>query len=109
MINLLNEFRKCEIEAISVNDYRVPSLAGVVCHGSFLQFQDQSVVYGPFKISLIGDPDSLKITLLKDGSYIKKLRSRGISVQLEKSDNITMAAVKENTIKYNRLTMLNNT
>lgn len=100
MINLLNEFKKCQVEAISINDYRVPSLTGVVCHGSFLQFQDQSVVYGPFKISLIGDPDSLKITLLKDGSYIKKLRSRGISVSLEKVNNIKMSVVKESTIKY---------
>ncbi len=100
MINLLNEFKKCQVEAISINNYRVQSLTGVVCHGSFLQFQDQSIVYGPFQISLIGDPESLKITLLKDGSYIKKLRSRRISVSLEKVDNITMPAVKESTIKY---------
>lgn len=100
MINLLNEFRKCQVEAISINDYRIPTLVGVVCHASFLQFQDQSIVYGPFKISLIGDSDSLKINLLKDGSYIKKLRSRGISVSLEKSDNIIMSAAKESTIKY---------
>ncbi|MEI3338350.1 MAG: DUF881 domain-containing protein [Clostridium sp.] len=100
MINLLNEFKKCEVEAISVNNYRISALTGVVCHGSFLQFQDQSVVYGPFQISLIGDPDTLKITLLKDGSYIKKLRSRGISVTLEKVDNITMPAAKESNIKY---------
>lgn len=100
MINLLNEFKKCQVEAISINEYRIPSLTGVVCHGSFLQFQDQSIVYGPFQISLIGEPDSLRVTLLKDGSYIKKLRSRGISVSLEKVDNIKMSTVKEGTIKY---------
>ena len=100
MINLLNEFKKCQVEAISINEYRIPCLTGVVRHGSFLQFQDQSIVYGPFQISLIGEPDSLRVTLLKDGSYIKKLRSRGISVSLEKVDNITMPTVKEGTIKY---------
>lgn len=100
MRNLINEFRNCGVEAISVNDYRIPSLSGVLCHGLFLKFQDQSVVYGPFQIYLIGDADMLKVTLLKEGSYLNTLKSRGIIVTLEKVDNIILSAANPSTIKY---------
>ena len=100
MRNLINEFRNCGVEAMSVNDYRIPSLSGVLCHGLFLKFQDQSVVYGPFKIYLLGDADTLKVTLLKEGSYLNTLKSRGIIVTLEKADNIILPAAKPSTIKY---------
>lgn len=92
MALVLNDLRKAGAEAISINNHRVIPSSGVICNWAFLGFEDDSTEYAPFYIYAIGDPDVLKTSLLEDGSHIRELMIRELSVQIEKKDNIVMPA-----------------
>ena len=90
MALVLNDLRKAGAEAISINSHRVIPNTGVICNWAFLGFNDDVTEYAPFYIYAIGDPDVLESALLDDGSYIRKLMFRELSVKIEKKDNIVM-------------------
>lgn len=101
MALVLNDLRKAGAEAISINNHRVIPSTGVICNWAFLGFEDDSTEYAPFYIYAIGDPDVLKTALLEDGSHIRELMVRQLSVQIEKKDNIVMpAAPKLGSTEY---------
>lgn len=90
MALVLNDLRKAGAEAISINNHRVIPNTGVICNWAFLGFNDDVTEYAPFYIYAIGDPDVLESALLDEGSYIRKLMFRELSVKIEKKDNIVM-------------------
>ena len=92
MALVLNELRQAGAEAICVNNHRIVPWSGVVCAWAFIQFDDSSMEYAPFKIYAIGDPEKLKAALLEDGSHVKELMIKKLFVEIEVSEKITMPA-----------------
>lgn len=100
MFSLLNELKSVGAEAISINEHRISPLSALTCKYAFLEFEDGDMVAAPFNIYAIGDAESMKTMLLEDGSYLRRLEIRGLSVKLELKDNITMKAANVQEMKY---------
>jgi len=103
MALILNELRVAGAEAISVNNHRVVPWSGVICNWAFIGFDDGEMEYAPFNIYAIGDSEKLKAALLEDGSHVKELMFRKLSVDIEKIDKIIMPPTTSNAnVKYMR-------
>ena len=101
MALILNELRAAGAEAISVNKHRVVPWSGVTCSWAFIGFDDGGMEYAPFNIYAIGDPEKLKAALLEDGSHVRELMFRKLSVEIEKIDKIIMPPTTANSnVKY---------
>jgi uncharacterized protein YlxW (UPF0749 family) len=101
MATVLSEIRYAGAEAISINNRRVSPTSAVSCYGVFLKFEDDTTTYAPFNVYIIGDPDTLKASLFQQGSHLKKLLIRGLSVEVEVKDEITMpAAMNTEQMEY---------
>lgn len=92
MANVLNEIRFAGGEAISINNHRISPMTAVACQYAFIGFEDEDSEYAPFNIYVIGDPETLKASLLEQGSYINRLNIRGLSVDIEVKEKIKMPA-----------------
>lgn len=93
---ILNELRMAGAEAISVNSHRIVPWSGVTCNWAFILFNDNEMEYAPFNIYVIGDPEKLEAALLEDGSHVKQLIFRKLSVSVEKIDKIVMPPTTSN-------------
>lgn len=100
MFSILNELKSVGAEAISINEHRISPLSALTCKYAFLEFEDGDMVAAPFNIYAIGDAESMKTMLLEDGSCLRRLEIRGLSVQLELKDNIVMKAANAQEMKY---------
>lgn len=101
MALVLNELRNAGAEAISVNNHRVIPWSGVICSWAFIGFEDGSMEYAPFNIYVIGDPEKLKAAIMEDGSHIKQLMIRKLSIDIETRNKIIMPSTSSNgIIKY---------
>lgn len=100
MRNLLNSVKLAGAQAITVNNHRITLHSAVQCNGSFLLFDDGSVEKAPFSIFAIGDPESLKTNLNKEGGYLKKLKARGLNINLESIGEIAMPAADIREISF---------
>jgi len=89
---LLNEIRSAGAEAISINDHRITANTGVKCHWAFIMFEDYTDVYSVFNFYVIGDPKTLEADLMADGSYLQRLKTRGLDITLEKKNEIILTA-----------------
>ena len=96
MALVLNELRAAGAEAISVNNHRIVPWSGVTCNWAFILFDDEEMEYAPFNIYVIGDPEKLKAALLEDGSHVRELMFRKLSVNIEKIDKIIMPPTTSN-------------
>ena len=97
MALVLNELRAAGAEAISVNNHRIVPWSGVTCNWAFILFDDEEMEYAPFNIYVIGDPEKLKAALLEDGSHVRELMFRKLSVNIEEIDKIIMPPTTSNT------------
>lgn len=97
MALVLNEIRKTSAEAISINGHRVLPNTGVNCRWAFIGFEDDSEVWAPFYIYIIGDPEEIKASLLSENNHIQKLILRGIKVDIEIRDEITISKTSQIT------------
>lgn len=95
MALVLNDLRKAGAEAISINNHRVTPGSGVICNWAFLGFGDETTEYAPFYIYAIGDPEVMKTSLLEEGSHIRELIIRQLSVNIEIKENIVMPATSK--------------
>ena len=100
MFAILNELKSVGAQAISINEHRISPLSALTCKYAFLEFEDGDMVAAPFNIYAIGDPEVMKSQLLEDGSYLRRLQIRGLSVELEVKENIIMKASNNSEIKY---------
>lgn len=91
MIKVINELKSAGAEAISINDQRIIYTTEIYCGGQFLRMNGVKIP-APFYVYAIGNPEKMESQITRDGSYIKTLINRGISVQITKSDDIIMPA-----------------
>ncbi|MGG5462478.1 DUF881 domain-containing protein [Clostridium sp. B9] len=91
MIQVISELKAAGAEAISINNQRIIYTTEIYCGGQFLRMNGVKIP-APFYINVIGDPEKMENQIMRDGSYMKKLMSRGIKVQITKSNDIVMPA-----------------
>ncbi|MBE6049854.1 MAG: DUF881 domain-containing protein [Clostridium sp.] len=100
VFTLLNDIKSAGAEAIAINDHRMTPLSAITCKYAFLEFEDGDMASAPFNIYAIGDAETMKSLLLQDGSYLRRLMIRGLSVELEVKYNIIMKATNISEMKY---------
>ncbi|MPQ43988.1 DUF881 domain-containing protein [Clostridium tarantellae] len=91
MIKVVNELKLAGAEAISLNNQRIVYNTEIYCGGQFLRTNGVKLP-APFYVNVIGDPDMLENNILREGSYIKTLKNRGINIEIIRSDNIIVPA-----------------
>lgn len=100
MENILNALRISGAEAISINTHRISAMTSIQCHQAFLQFEDGTLEHAPFTIYAIGNPDKLNKSLHQDSSYLNILQTRGLSIDFETQDRITMSATAPKYLQF---------
>lgn len=100
MFLLLNEIKASGAEALAINDHRISPMTALTCKYAFLEFEDGDMVAAPFNIYVIGDAETMSALLLDDDSYLKKLSNRGLSVDLQIKESITLKAANISDMKY---------
>lgn len=94
---VLNEIRNTSAEAIAINGHRILPNTGVTCRWAFIGFEDDSQVSAPLYIYIIGDPEEIKASLLSENSHIQKLILRGIKIESEIREEITISKTDQIT------------
>jgi uncharacterized protein YlxW (UPF0749 family) len=105
ILDVLNELRASDAQAISVNDERIIATSEVRVGGSYILINRKQTV-APFVIKAIADPDKLENSLKMLGGVIEKLNEYQIKVTIIKSDNIVIPKVRDDgsVIKTDMLT-----
>lgn len=97
MALVINDIRSAGAEAISINNHRILTNTNVSCYWAFIGFEDESRVFAPFYISVIGNPEEMKSILLSENSVLQKLKARNIKVEIVVKDEIVIPITKQNT------------
>lgn len=103
MIKVVNELKVAGAQAIAINNQRVLPNTEIFCSWAFLRINGEQIP-APFVVNVIGDPDVLETTLMRDDGFIKSLINRGIEVEISKENDITMPS-DTGTISYDNLTL----
>ncbi len=91
LLELLNELKLAGAEAISINDERIVYESYVVSiNNTFISVNGETIV-SPYVVKAIGNPTYLESGLSKKQyGYIDKKKAEGITVTLQRQDNITI-------------------
>lgn len=85
IINIVNELKNADAEAISINGQRIVSTSAIECDGNVIKINGQKIG-APFVIKAIGLPELL-MSLDRFGGYLDYLRDeRFLNVDVEKID-----------------------
>ena len=100
LIELVNELRYAGAEAISINDARIVMTEIVDIEGR-ISVSGQRLT-SPYVVKAIGNQTYLSSTLsLKDKGFIDRYQASGMSIKLEKSNNVKILKYNgEMNVKY---------
>ena len=89
LIAILNEIKNGGVDAISINDQRIVNTTGITCDGNVVRINREKVA-APYVIRAIGSPEGIVGALNMLGGYVEILKRAGISVDIKKSNSITI-------------------
>lgn len=89
LIEIVNELFNTGAEAVSINNQRIVSTTGIMCDGNIVRINGEMVGV-PITIKAIGLPNVLYYQLIRTGGYLERMKSDGVKVFVEQSDNITI-------------------
>lgn len=87
LLEVLNDLRFSEAESIAVNGHPVAASSDVNCAGPIITIDGHRTT-PPIIIEAVGDSEALNFYLNSDESVIRILKSRGIKVNIDKSEII---------------------
>ncbi len=91
LLELINELKLAGAEAISINDERITYKSYVVSPNSTFVQVDGVKMVSPYVVKAIGNPTYLESGLSKKQyGYIDAKRTEGMTIKLERQDNITI-------------------
>jgi uncharacterized protein YlxW (UPF0749 family) len=104
ILDVLNELRASDAEAISINDERVVAMTEVRLAGKYIMINGSQMV-APFTIKAIADPDKLERSLSIIDGVVEKLQAF-LDVKVKPSDKIIIPKVRDDgsVIKTDLLT-----
>ena len=94
LLQVVNELRAANAEAISVNGIRITAYTPIRCVGPVIQVNWQPAA-APFVIEAIGDPSVLESALTMSQGIIDNLRSPqgpGLPIKIARSEKLTLPA-----------------
>lgn len=94
LIEIVNELKNAEAEAISINGQRIVSTTDINCVGAVITVNGVNI-NSPFVISAIGNRARLN-SITRPGSYIGIMQEDGIMIKVEESPKVTIP-------KYNQV------
>lgn len=94
ILDVINELRASDAQAISVNDERIIATSEVRVGGSYILINKKQNL-SPFIIKAIADPEKLENSLKMLGGVIEKLKAYQIKVNVAKSENIVIPKVRD--------------
>lgn len=102
LVDLVNELRASQAEAIAVDGRRVTAWSSFTSRGGQLSLDGHELV-GPVSVEAIGDPDTLAAALSMAGGMAEYLSSlAGVGVDVERVDGITLPAAPKRAFRYLR-------
>lgn len=93
LLRVINELRAAGAEAISINGQRLIGTSEIRCAGPTLSVNNVRSA-PPFRISAIGDPDSLEKAIKMRGGVEDTLKVWGIQIEVAKKDKVQIPAYK---------------
>ena len=96
VLNIINDLKIAEAEAISINNQIVMADSSIKCSGATITINDKT--YGqPFVIRAIGNPQQLEAAVKSKDSYAFIISSLyGIRITAQQKDSIEIAGYKTN-------------
>lgn len=88
VLSVVNELINAGAEAISINDQRWVLTTAISCRGNTIDINGERIG-APFVIKAIGLPEYLA-GLERVGGYLEYMKQDGVSVNLEKSNSVTI-------------------
>ena len=101
LLQILNELRATDAQALAINDQRIIDTSEVRVAGNYIMVNGKHVT-PTYQIKAIVDPDNAVNALNMIGGSLEKIRVF-IDVKVEKSDNILIPKISEEHIKTNKL------
>jgi len=93
LLQIVNELKAAQAEAISVNGHRIGAMSAIRCSGPIITVNGAGIP-SPFEIRAIGDPEVLASALELPGGIISQLRDvAGIRVSIVKSREVQIPAL----------------
>jgi len=92
--NVLNELKASGAEALAINGNRLVATSEIRCTGPTILVNKNVRLAPPFKITAIGDPETLESGLMMPGGVVDLLKSWGIQVSIKKLDKVIVPAYK---------------
>jgi uncharacterized protein YlxW (UPF0749 family) len=102
ILDILNELRATDAQALAINEQRVIDTSEVRVAGDYIMVNGTHVA-PPYKIKAIVDSDNAVNALNMIGGPLEQIRVF-IDVTVEKSDSIIIPKISEEQIKTNKLT-----
>lgn len=99
LLYIVNELKSAGAEAISINGNRVINTTDIV-ELSYIRINSKNVL-APYTIKAIGNQTYLESALLGVGGYADELKKWGFTIEIERSDEVTIEAyTNELSYKY---------
>jgi uncharacterized protein YlxW (UPF0749 family) len=106
ILDVLNELRASDAQAIAINDERIVAMSEVRIAGSYIVVNGKQMV-APFVIKVIADPSNVENALNMMNGVVERLQFvYQMDVKVEKPDSITIPKVREEVIKTNLLNLV---
>ncbi len=94
ILEVLNELRASEAQAISVNNERIVATSEVRVAGRYIMINGKQML-APFEIKAIADPEKVEHTLKMIGGVVEKLEAYQLKVEVKTSDSIVIPKVRD--------------
>lgn len=104
ILDLLNELKASDVQAIAINDERIVATSEIRKAGHYIMVNGRQLV-PPYSIKTIGDPVKMENSLNLIGGIIETFKLYGFDVTLERQDNIIVPAVRDDgtVLRYDML------
>ncbi|MCX7710294.1 MAG: DUF881 domain-containing protein [Clostridia bacterium] len=86
VLRVVNELKKAEVQAISINGERIVPMSEQVCAGPTIRINKRKYA-APFVIHAVGNPDQLYDSLMNSETIAMMINDK-IKVEISKSNNI---------------------
>ena len=105
MLELINELRASDVQAMSINDERIVATSEIRKAGRYLMVNGRQLVT-PYTVKAIGDPKKMENSLRLLGGILEKFSLYEFKVTLTPSDSIIIPAVRDDgtVLRTNLLT-----
>jgi len=104
ILDVLNELRASDAQAISINDERIVAMTEVREAGDYYIVVNGKQISPPYVIKAIADPDNVERAFNMMEGVKERLKEYNIDVKLEKQDNIVISQVSGPVVKTDMLT-----